>query len=260
MGDIKHLALVLIFNFSLLIRHLYQADNSLLPCLHKCFNVGSNSMADPLIIEKAIEEIEAKNCGVTDQFLKIHELVYENNRPKVARVDRESEDGTAIVYFPVKDQKFFLAVYVDTEPEVSVRHVNTEPYNSVYFKAISEVYTLEELSEMTKLKSTGGRNKGDRRGGSASWRHSSIFFEPNPEADEFEDKIKKLLDYLEQDKEGISALVDNANGHIQVASSFHNGNTMLGGNHLDRNIIKRLANLNLAIDFDLYADGNFYAD
>jgi hypothetical protein len=29
---------------------------------------------------------------------------------------------------------------------------------------------------------------------------------------------------------------------------------------LDRNIIKRLANLNLAIDFDLYADGNFYAD
>ncbi|HEU4901922.1 MAG TPA: DUF4279 domain-containing protein [Flavisolibacter sp.] len=215
-------------------------------------------MTDPLIIEKAIEEIKAKNYVVTEQFLKIHELFYENDKPKVARVDRESEDGTAIVYFPVKDQKFYLAVYVDTETEVSVRHVNTEPYNSVYFKAISEVYSLEELSEMTKLKSTGGRNKGDKRGGNVSWKRSAIFFEPNPEADEFEDKIKKLLDYLEQDKDGISALVDKANGHIQVASSFHNGNTMLGGHHLDKNIIKRMANLNLAIDFDLYADGNFY--
>jgi hypothetical protein len=217
-------------------------------------------MAHPLIIEKAIEEIEAKSCGVTEQFLKIHELVYENDRPKVARVDRESEDGTAIVYFPVKDQKFYLAVYVDTEPEVSVRHVNTEPSNSVYFKAISEVYTLEELAEMTKLKPTGGRNKGDKRGGSASWRHSSIFFEPNPEADEFEDKLKKLLNFLEQDKDGVATLVNKANGHIQVASSFYNGNTMLGGHHLNRDVIRRMANLNLAIDFDLYADGKFYQD
>lgn len=42
----------------------------------------------------------------------------------------------------------------------------------------------------------------------------------------------------------------------QVASSFHNGNTMLGGHHLDKDIIKRMAALNLEIDFDLYADGN----
>lgn len=216
--------------------------------------------SDTLIIEKATEELETKSCGVTEQFLKIHQVVYENGKPKVERVDRESEDGTAIVYFHVKDEKFYLAIYVDTEPEVSVRHVNTEAYHSVYFKAVSEAYSFGELSKMTKLKSTGGRNKGDKRGGNIVWKRSSLFFEPNAEADEFEDKIKKLLDFLEQDKDGISTLVDNANGHIQVASSFHNGNTMLGGHHLDKDIIKRMANLNLAIDFDLYADGNFYDD
>lgn len=217
-------------------------------------------MADSLIIQKATEELETKPLGVTEQFLKIHQVVYENDKLKVARVDRENEDGTAIVYFPVKDEKFYLAVYLDTEPEVSVRHVNTESYNSVYFKATSEVYNFDELSKMTKLKSTGGNNKGDNRGRNALWKHSSIFFEPNPEADEFEDKLRKLLDFLEQDKDGIATLVNKADGYIQVASTFHNGNTTLGGHQLDKSIIKRMANLNLAIDFDLYADGNFYTN
>ncbi|GHB61880.1 DUF4279 domain-containing protein [Persicitalea jodogahamensis] len=217
-------------------------------------------MTDTLIIQKAREELSAKTFGVTEQFLKIHEVVYENGKPKIARVDTEKEDGTAIVYFPVNDEIFYLAIYVDTIPEVSVRHVNTESYNSVYFQAVSEVYSFDELSKMTELKSTGGRNKGDKRGGNVLWKRSSIFFEPNPEADEFEDKLKKLLDFLEQDKTGIAILIDKANGHIQVASSFHNGNTMLGGHYLDKKIIKRMSNLNLAIYFDLYADGKFYTD
>ena len=217
-------------------------------------------MADSLIIQKATEELETKTFSMTEQFLKIHQVVYENDKPKVARIDRENEDGTAIVYFPIKGEKFYLAVYVDTEPDVSVRHVNTQAYNFVCFKAVSEVYSFDELSKMTKLESTGGHNKGDKRGRNALWKHSSIFFEPDAEADEFEDKLRKLLDFLEQDKDGIATLVDKADGYIQVASNFHNGNTMLGGHQLNKGIIKRMANLNLAIDFDLYADGNFYKD
>lgn len=215
-------------------------------------------MTDTLIIEKAIEEIETKNFGATEQFLTIHQIVYEGDKPQIARLDREKEDGTAVVYFPVKDEKFYLAVYIDIEPKVSVRHVNTESYNSVYFKAISEAYSFDELSKMTKLKSTGGRNKGDRRGGNVVWKRSSIFFEPNPEADEFEDKLRKLLDYLEQDKQGVSELIDKANGYIQVAIEFHNGNTMLGGPHIDKDLLKRMADLNLEIDFDLYVGGNLF--
>jgi hypothetical protein len=217
-------------------------------------------MADNIIIQKAIEELSAKACGVTGQFLKIHEVVYENGKPKVARVDTEKEDGTAIVYFEVKDEKFYLAVYVDTIPEVSVRHVNTESYSSVYFTAISEDYSFSELCSLTKLKVTDGHNKGDKRAGNILWKSSQAIFKPNPEADEFEDKLKKLLDFLEQDKDGVSLLVDKANGYIQVTSSFHNGNTKLGGHTLYKDIVKRMSNLNLAIDFDLYADGNFYAD
>ncbi|MFO0331262.1 MAG: DUF4279 domain-containing protein, partial [Bacteroidota bacterium] len=77
---------------------------------------------------------------------------------------------------------------------------------------------------------------------------------------EFEDKLVKLLDLLETDKEGIKRLVDKADGRISVAKTFHDGNGMFGGPHLDRKTVKRLADLNLSVDFDLYADGNSFKE
>lgn len=216
-------------------------------------------MADNLIIEKAIEEIQSKRLGTTEQLLEIHELVYVDNKPQVLRVDTEYDDGTAIVYFPIKDEKFYLAVWLDTKPEISVRHVGTENYNAVYLKIISDNLTFQELSSLTKLKPTGGWDKGDRRKpGKSFYNFSALYFEPNPEPDEFEDKLKKLLDFLETHKEEIIKLTEKADIQIQVATTFHNGNTMLGGYHLDKAIIKRLAALNLELDFDLYAEGKFF--
>ena len=224
-------------------------------------NVGCNNMTHTLIIKKAIEEIEAKKFGATEQFLKIHKLVYTDNELKIARVDTEKDDE-AIVYFNVEDEKFFFAVYIDTKPNVSVRWTDTEPYHSVYFRASSDTFSLEELTELTKLTSTRGRNKGDKkRPGSETeimWKESTIDFEPDPEVDEFKDKLTKLLDFLEQDKEGVEKLVNNAGGYIQVYSSFHNGNTLIGGHHVDKEHIKRMSQLNLEIDFDITADGNFF--
>jgi Domain of unknown function (DUF4279) len=217
-------------------------------------------MSDRLIIEKAIEEVEIKNFAVTEQFLEIHKLIYDNNKPKIARIDIEKDDE-AIVYFYVKDEKFFLAVYLDIKPNIKVRWTNTEPYHSVYFWASSESLSLIELSGLTRLTIKGGKNKGDKKNPNnekVKWKESSIIIEPNPEADEFKDKLTKLLDYLETDSEGIKKLVDKANGYIQVYSSFHNGNTLIGGHHLEKEHIKKLSKLNLEIDFDISADGFFF--
>ena len=81
---------------------------------------------------------------------------------------------------------------------------------------------------------------------------------PNPEPDEFENKLCKLLDFLEKDIDGIRRLADAAHGQIQAASIFHNGNTMLGGFHLDKHLLGRLNALRIEIDFDLYAEGRFF--
>jgi hypothetical protein len=122
---------------------------------------------------------------------------------------------------------------------------------------------LEELAGLTKLTYIRGRNKGDKKSSDGRigipLRHSTIDFEPNPEADEFEDKLTKLLDYLEQDKEGVETLVSKADYCcIHVYSSFHNGNTLIGGHHIERDQIRRMSNLNLEIDFDISADGKFF--
>jgi hypothetical protein len=218
-------------------------------------------MTDNLVIERAIDELQSKRFGTTEQLLEIHEVVYVDNKPKILRVDTEADDGTAIVYFPIKGEKFYLAVWLDTIPEVSVRAVGTENYNAVYLKVISNDLSFEELSSLTTLKPTRGWSKGDRRkSGKSFYNFSALHFEPNPEPDEFQDKLRKLLDFLEQDKEGINKLMDKASVEVQVATVFHNGNTMLGGHHLDKETIKRLAALNLELDFDLYAEGKFFKD
>jgi len=213
------------------------------------------------VMQMAIEEIESKRFGFTGQFLEIHDVVHTNNLPKVDRIDWDKNDGSAIVYFPIEGERFYLAVFVDTLPEVSVRWVNTESYNCVYFRANSDILSLNQLADLTSLKSTGGRSKGDNRGSGQSgilWKESTLFIEPNPEPDEFEDKLTKLLDYLDQDKPGIQNFVLNYAGYIQVAIEFHNGNTMLGGPHIDKELIKRMGSMDLEIDFDLYARGKFY--
>jgi hypothetical protein len=216
-------------------------------------------MTDSLIIEKATEELEMMSWAITEQFLEVHKVVYFENKPKVARVDREKEN-LATVYFEVEEEKFFLAVYLQLDPTVLICGVSTEPFHSVYFRASSDKLSMNELSHFTKLTSTGGRNKGDNKNpnGEIVWKESTIFFEPNPEVDEFGNKLTKLLDYLEQDIDGVEKLVRNAGGYIQVYSCFHNGNTMIGGHQISKDQINRMSKLNLEIDFDISAQGNFY--
>lgn len=57
---------------------------------------------------KAVEEIELKTWGITQKFMEIHQIIYVNDKPKIAKVDRDKNDGTAIVYFPSKGRDFIL--------------------------------------------------------------------------------------------------------------------------------------------------------
>ena len=43
-----------------------------------------------------------------------------------------------------------------------------------------------------------------------------------------------------------------------MAMEFHNGNSMLGGPNISKESVKRMAALNLEIDFDLYVSGKTY--
>ena len=71
-------------------------------------------MTDLEIVKHAIEEVETRSWVITEQFLEIHELIYKDKRPKIAHIDKDRPDGTVVVYFPIKDEKFYLAIYIQT--------------------------------------------------------------------------------------------------------------------------------------------------
>ncbi|WP_316801408.1 DUF4279 domain-containing protein [Pedobacter frigidisoli] len=214
-------------------------------------------MNDLQVIKLIENEFKNKTLGATEQYLEIHSPVYSDNQLKIERIDREQNGKLIIVYVPVSGERFYFAVYIDIEKNEIV-NVGTEAKISVYFRADSAEFTLTELCKWTNLKSTGGRNKGDERRNGILWKESTVLFEPNPEPDEFEDKLNKLLTFLEKDRVGISKLVEKANGYIQVALEFHNGNTMLGGPHIDKKAIERMNSLGVSINFDLYAGGKSF--
>lgn len=215
-------------------------------------------MSDEQIIELINKELREKTLGVTEQYLETHSPVYINQKVSIERVDREGNDGVIVAYIPVVEASFYLAVCIDDQAN-EIFNIYSEPYNRVYFRATSELLSEIELKSISKLITTDSCNKGDlKRNGKVKYKYSYISFLPNPEPDSFEDKLRKLLDYLERDKDGIKRLVNEADGYIQVAMNIHNANGMIGGPAIDRDTIKRMSDLGLGIDFDLYIEGNTF--
>lgn len=217
-------------------------------------------MEEAELIAVAVAEIENPTFGVVAQFLEVHEVAYKAGAPEVAGVKTDAPENGATVYFFVKGEHFYFAVYLDTQPEVQVRFADTEDFCQVYFSAYSAELTLQELSSLTALKPTESYDKGDKLIRSLLAIGSSIKFQPTREPDTFANKLKQLLEFLERDIPGIKRLANEASGCVAVHTIFHNGTNMLGGFHLDKSDIQRLAALNLEIDFDLYAAGNLFKD
>lgn len=213
-------------------------------------------MTDQQTIEIIEKEFKERTLGVTEQYLEIHSPIYVDNKLKVDRIDRDTKDGCIIAYLPVVDERFYFAIYINTKSK-EVTGVGTEAYHRVYFKATSENLAMEDLKSMTTLTPTDFWNRGDlKKNGKSNYTFSNFTIITNPEPDEFENKLKKLLDFLEQDKDGIKQLVGKANGYIQVAMDLHNGNGIIGGHTIDQDSIRRMNNLGLSISFDLYVGGN----
>jgi hypothetical protein len=206
------------------------------------------------LIEKAISEIENPTFENTKQYLKVYSIEFENYKPKIERIDFESFEYTNAVYFPIKDELFFLVVYLSKENNEIIQ-VGTENGTQIYLNATSEILDFNQLSEIIKLKQLTGWSFNDLRpNGKSKYTFSCIKFEPHKsQAYELESKLKLLLTELEKDIDGILNLSKKANVIISVCvNQYISGNK---GIHLDNKIISRLNKLNLGIDIDQYIYG-----
>lgn len=214
-------------------------------------------MTDEQAITLIEKEFQEKTFGVTGQYLEIHQPIFLNNKLQIDRIDRE-HNSLIIAYLPVQDERFYFAVYIDLNLG-EIINIGTEAGNWVYFFATSENLTENELKSFTTLSVYDSWNKGDlKKNGRSARRFSALKIMLNTEPDEFEDKLSKLLNYLETDEKGVRELVEKAEGYIQVAMEIHNGNGMIGGPSINRESIARMNRLGLSIDFDLYVRGNSF--
>ncbi|MBT1706526.1 DUF4279 domain-containing protein [Chryseosolibacter indicus] len=219
-------------------------------------------MFEEQVLIKVTKEIQDRTKGFTDEFLKVHDIVFVEGRPKIERIDKEREDEIVVAYLLVKEASFYLALYFDNKENLNLLGAGTEPYSSVYFCANSSELNVDDLSALTTLGVIARWTKGQKeQNGPGFHNYSRIEIESNPGPDDVVNKIKKLLDILEKDKDGIKRLVDTAFGNVQVDMRFHVGNKMLfGAPKLDNKTINRLSELDLSLRFNLYAEGKFFKE
>ncbi|AHJ96475.1 DUF4279 domain-containing protein [Hymenobacter swuensis] len=215
-------------------------------------------MIRPLVKQLIAQELTTPTWEVTKQFLTIHRIEQQEGEAVVLHI-ADTKEGYATAYLAVEETRFYLAISIDTTA-AKITNVHTEAFHDVWLRATSEKLTTAHMLQLTSLTPLRQYTRGDSRRGTFKYTHSVVDFRPHHEPDTFENHVGKLLDLLEQDADGIRALANETECIIRVASYFHNGNTVLGGHFLDARTLKRISNLNLALDFDLYVEGNFWPE
>jgi hypothetical protein len=157
-------------------------------------------------------------------------------------------------YYRIKDGNYFYGIGINIDKK-EVARVFMRNATYCYLKAYSDNMTIEEMAKITNLKYSAGATKGEsRKVGSKPYPCSWIEFQFIKETSyELEESLNILLDELEKDKDGIKKLVEKTDSCINICKyQYVSANA---GINIDKKTIKRLNELNLEINIDMYCEG-----
>lgn len=204
-------------------------------------------------IENAIEEILNPTLEITKQYLEVLEVELENGKPKIERYENDSNRNFVAVYFPIKNEEFFLKIHLTKNAEIDFVWIQNA--HKTYLTATSENLTYSELAKLLQKEQIEGWSKGEiRNNGNSKHTFSRIKYEPNKsKCYELNNHLEELLAELEKNRENILKLTEKANAYISVCKyQYVSGNA---GINFDNKLIERLAKLNLGIDIDIFIVG-----
>jgi hypothetical protein len=203
------------------------------------------------------DELLNATFEMTRQFLKILEVKYEGNKPKIAKIDFHENQNQATAYVEVKNESFYLEFVFDTTDNIQLTGVDTLPFVRISFMPTSEKLTTDELLKITSIKPTNTITKGVFfSSGKFEYTYNGLEFETFSEPGRIERKLNYLLDILETDLEGIKELSrQTSTKDIFVTIVYHIGSGNFSGLYIDNEIINRLSKLGLELTFDIYATG-----
>lgn len=192
---------------------------------------------------------------MTRQFLNILQVEYEDNKPKIAKID--IHETRAKAYVEVKNESFYLEFTFDTTENIELTSIDTLPYVGISFMPTSEDLTTEEMLNITTVKPSRIIRKGDTSSnGKFKYNYNGLEFESFSGPGRIDLKLKYLLDLLETDLEGIKQLSQKTSTKdLFVTIVYHIGNENFTGLFLESDIINSLSKLGLELTFDIYATG-----
>ena len=213
-----------------------------------------------IILDLSIKEFEQKNWGSTEQYLEVMEILYENNLPVVARIEKVSTNDI-IIYFKIKDEKFYYTHYFSSQKsELELTGVDITAATDVYLKVYSENLSIEEMEAVVSFVPTRRYIKGMKDKFMPVHKMNRIDFEVDDNfSGNIERKLHLLLNELLPHKDELD-LLKNQGCHIYITAYWeaYIGNNMLGGIYLDTELISKLNNLKLEIDFDISTSGESF--
>lgn len=209
------------------------------------------------IIKVAINEILKPSFELTKQFLATNKVVLVEKIPLVSDVIYSQDDEIYAVYFPIEEEDYYFVIYINAEPTPSLRFMGMSAGNKVYFYAESEHESIERLVNLLGITPTKRWRKGEIIPGNRSGRtyknNGLEYANTEKMTGEVEDKLDIILETLVKHKDGIKELSKVAEIGINVCYCGYK--EQMWGVNLKTENIKKLADLELSIDIDLYASG-----
>ncbi|MBC8062158.1 MAG: DUF4279 domain-containing protein [Clostridiaceae bacterium] len=203
----------------------------------------------------AINEILNPSLELTLQFLKVCPVIIKSESPVIEDIIYSKDGDYAEVYFQLENEDYYLVVYIDLTPELSLRTVGTSAGNYVDLIVTSDNEDVENLISIVGINPKRKWNEGERKGKSEN-RHeeSGFIFRLNEKmTGEVEDKISQLLDFIFARGKEFKNLSKIASLDISI---FYCGyKDQMWGVNLSKETIKRLSEFDLSLDIDVYASG-----
>lgn len=208
-----------------------------------------------LIKNIAVDEVLNPSLDLTKQLLRVCPLSMRENFPVIEDMIFSKDSEYAEVYFQLEYENYYLVVYVDLTPELSLRTVGTSAGNYIDLVVSSNAENVNELIRIAEVKPISKWSKGEKIGKTEDYYEESGFIYRLNEkmTGEVENKIKELLEFLFMRKEIFKKLSEISCMDISI---FYCGyKEQMWGINLSKETIKMLSEFNLSIDIDLYASG-----
>lgn len=209
-------------------------------------------MDTQIIHGTAIQEILSPSLAPTRQFLAVNKVRFKEDIPCVEDTIFDPKENVARVYFPIEGEPYYLVVILAIGSHPIVRGIAMAPGNDVYFAVKSEMLSLEELLAVADVEPTRTWRRGETNGKLPLHNGFEIRLSKK-KTGEVEDKLRSLLNALLPYRTDLSHLSPRASAGIYIA--YYGYKEQMWGIHLDEEMIRKIAKLQIAVDIDLYASG-----